>query len=54
MKFLNSGAKITLDDSFYKRREDEEYVDVCVELKTEIKRDIDFELTVNDATAESE
>ena len=46
------GAKITLDDSFYKINEDGRSVYVCVELKTEIKRDIYFSLAAKDLTAE--
>ena len=50
--FNPPGAKITLGDSFYKRSEGDGYVDVCVHLKTEIKRDIDFELDANGLTAQ--
>ena len=50
--FNPPGAKITLDDSFYKRSEGDGSVDVCVHLKTEIKRDIDFELDANGLTAQ--
>ena len=52
--FLYIGAKITLDDSFYKVNEDGGSVYVCVLLKTEIKRDIEFTLTVTDLTAQGE
>jgi hypothetical protein len=45
-------AKITLDDSFYKISEDGGYVHVCVELKNDIKRDVGFELSVTDITAQ--
>ena len=45
-------AKITLDDSFYKISEDGGSVDICVLLKTDIKRNVDFALTVNDLTAQ--
>ena len=52
--FLYIGAKITLDDSFYKVNEDGGSVYVCVLLKTEIKRDVEFTLTVTDLTAQGE
>ena len=52
--FLYIGAKITLDDSFYKVNEDGGSVFVCVLLKTEIKRDVEFTLTVTDLTAQGE
>ena len=52
--FLYIGAKITLDDSFYKVNEDGGSVYVCVLLKTEIKRDVEFTLTVTDLTAKGE
>ena len=52
--FLYIGAKITLDDSFYKVYEDGGSVYVCVLLKTEIKRDVEFTLTVTDLTAQGE
>ena len=51
---LLPGAKITLYDSYYKAREDVGSVDICVLLKTDIKRDIDFELSVNDISAQGE
>ena len=46
------GAKITLADSFYKVREEAGSVRICVELKTEIKRDFDFELSFIELTAD--
>ena len=52
--FLYIGAKITLGDSFYKVNEDGGSVYVCVLLKTEIKRDVEFTLTVTDLTAQGE
>ena len=47
-----TGAKITLEDSFYKRSEDGGAFDICVELKTDIKRNVDFQLTVFQLTAQ--
>jgi hypothetical protein len=44
-------AKITLYESFYKISEDVGSVDICVQLKTDIKRDVEFQLSVIDATA---
>ena len=52
--FRIPGAKITLDDSFYKRSEGDGSVGVCVELKTEIKREIVFELKVSNINAEGD
>ena len=45
-------AKITLGDSYYTGIESEGFVDICVQLKTDIKRDVQFQLRVNDATAQ--
>ena len=50
--FVSLGAKITLDDSFYKVYEDGGSVYVCVVLKTDIKRDVEFTLTTTDITAQ--
>ena len=47
-------AKIALDDSFYKKSEGDGSVEVCVLLKTDIKRSIEFELAVNNLTAQGQ
>ena len=52
--YVHPGAKITLDDSFYKISEDGGSVDIYVLLKTVIKREVAFELTVSNITAECE
>ena len=39
-------AKISLNDSHYKIIEDEGYFDICVQLKTDIKHNVEFELNV--------
>lgn len=49
--FLTSVAKISFNESFVKLHEDVGYVDICVVLKTDIKRDFDFNLTVYNDTA---
>ena len=49
---LRTVAKISLNDSHYKIIEDEGYVDICVQLKTDIKRNVEFELTVIELTAQ--
>ena len=45
---------ITLEDSFYKRREDDGTVVICVLLKSDIKRNVTFNLVVNSLTAEGQ
>ena len=47
-------AKIALDDSFCKKSEGDGSVEVCVLLKTDIKRSIEFELAVNNLTAQGQ
>ena len=49
-----TGAKITLADSHYKKNEGDGSVDICVLLKTDIKRSIEFTLEVKELTAEGE
>ena len=54
MCFFPPAAKLTLGNSFYERSEGDETVDICVLLKTDIKRNVGFELMVNQLTAEGE
>ena len=45
---------MALGNSFYERSEGDETLDICVLLKTDIKRNVGFKLTVNQLTTEGQ